>query len=63
MFCCYLEMVSPPTTPGTVAMTTSLTREMDLVPQETDLDHLFESSESDNDDAVSGFFFQFAKVR
>lgn len=46
------SLTSPPTTPGTQPASGSLTREADLIPQKSDLDNMFESSDSDsNDDA------------
>ncbi|KAH3888561.1 hypothetical protein DPMN_012599, partial [Dreissena polymorpha] len=44
------SLTSPPTTPGAL-MSSSLTREEDLKPQESDLDNLFQPDSEDNDDA------------
>ena len=53
------SLTSPPATPGTQPVSGSLTREVDLIPQASDLDNMFESSDSEsNDDAVSGFNLQ-----
>ena len=49
------SITSPPTTPGT-QMGGSLTREVDLKPQFSDLDNLFESDSDSNDDAVSEYY-------
>jgi hypothetical protein len=56
------SITSPPTTPGT-QMGGSLTREVDLKPQFSDLDNLFESDSDSNDDAVSEkSFFRSSRI-